>query len=82
MTNKSQVALNEILKQQFKDTCLKHLVGLLSKAYSGNERNYAAEYIKLYAVLRVVEQFRMLRLCRELLILKVVILHLSKYIQY
>ena len=64
-TDGSRVAVGAVLKQRFDDTGLEHPVGFFSMALTSSERNYAAYEVELYAVIRAVEHFRMLLLCRE-----------------
>ena len=45
-------------------------MGFFSRALSGSERNYAAYELEMYAVVRVIEHFRMILLGREFLLLK------------
>ena len=67
-TDGSRTAIGAVLKQRFEDTGLEHPVGFFSRALSGPERNYAAYELELYAVVRVVEHFRMFLLGREFLL--------------
>ncbi len=67
-TDGSRVAVGAVLKQKFEDTGLEHPVGLFSRALTGSERNYAADEVDLYAVVRAVEHFRMFLLGREFLL--------------
>ena len=66
----SKVAIEAMLKQLFANTGLEHPVGFFSRALSGSERNYAAYELKMYAVVRAVEHFRMFLLRREFLLRK------------
>ena len=67
-TDGSCVAVGAVLKQRFDDTDLVHLVGFFSRAFTGSERNYSAYEVKLYAVVRAVEHFRMFLLGKEFLL--------------
>ena len=67
-TDGSRVAVEAVLKQRFDNTGLEHPVSFFSKAFTDSERNYAAYQVKLYAVVRAVEHFRMFLFGRELLL--------------
>ena len=67
-TDGSRVAVGAVLKQRFDNTGLEHPVGFFSRALTGSERNYAAYEVKLYAVVRLVEHFRMFLLGKEFLL--------------
>ena len=64
-TDGSRVAVGAGLKQRFDDADLEHPVGLLSRALTGSERNYAAYEVELYAVVRAIEHFRIFLLGKE-----------------
>ena len=67
-TDGSTVAVGAVLKQRFDDTNLEHPVGFFSRILTGSERNYCVYEIELYAVVRVIEHFRMFLLGREFLL--------------
>ena len=67
-TDGSCVAKRAVLKQRFDDTGLDHTVGFFSRALTCSERNYAAYYVELYAVVRAVEHFRMFLLGKDILL--------------
>ena len=67
-TDGRRAAVGAVLKQRFDNTGLEHPVGFFSRALTGSERNYAAYEVKLYAVVRLVEHFKMFLLGKEFLL--------------
>lgn len=67
-TDASLVAVGAVLKQAFSDTSLKHSVAFLSCALTSTRLNYTVYELKMYAVVRAVEHFRVYLLGREFLL--------------
>lgn len=57
-----------VLKQRFPDTQLELSVGFFSRALSDSERNYSANDLKKYAVVRATKHFRVFLLGRPFLL--------------
>ena len=64
----SRVAVGEVLKQRFEDTCLEQAVGIFLRALTVSERKYAAYEIELYAMVRAVEPFRTILISIEFIL--------------
>lgn len=62
------MAVGAVLKQQFDDTQLKHTVAFFSRAHVQSEKNYCAYDLKIYDVVRAVENYRFYLLGRGFLL--------------
>lgn len=54
----SSIAVGAMLDHRFNDIWFNHPVGLFNSSLIGSERNYVFCELKMYAVVRVVEHFR------------------------